>query len=134
MAALLVPADLNMLLAFPFVLAAFVSAASPGDAARGQQIYESRCFACHSIADNGPGPRHQGLFGRISGTQEGFAYSDALKAARITWDAQTIDRWLADPNAFVPGNRMVVRMAHDPQDRADLIAYLRQATAGTGSR
>jgi cytochrome c len=98
------------------------------DAARGGELYSARCGACHSIADNGAGPRHAGLFGRKAGTQPGFDYSAALKRSRIVWNASRLDRWLADPNALVPGNKMVVQLAADPHDRSDIIAYLRQAT------
>lgn len=99
------------------------------DAARGGELYSARCGACHSISDNGAGPRHAGLFGRRAGSQPGFDYSAALKRAAIVWDASQLDRWLADPNTLVPGNKMVVQLATDPRDRSDLIAYLREATS-----
>lgn len=102
--------------------------AQAGDAARGEQLYLARCGACHSLDDNGPGPRHRGLLGRRAGTQPGFEYSAALRASGLTWTARTLDRWLADPNALVPGNKMVVQLAKDPVDRADLIAWLKVAT------
>lgn len=98
------------------------------DAARGEQLYVSRCGACHSIDDNGAGPRHRGLFGRKAGTQPGFEYSEALRASGIVWTPTMVDRWLTNPNALVPGNKMVVQLANEPADRADLIAFLRRAT------
>jgi len=101
--------------------------AATGDRARGAGIYTARCGGCHSLEENGPGPRHQGLFGRKAGSQPGFKYSPALGASGLTWNAELLDRWLADPNALVPGNAMVVRLANDPQDRADLIAFLTEA-------
>ncbi len=109
-------------------IAQAATAAPAPDPARGAELYAARCGACHSIDDNGAGPRHRGLFGRKAGTQPRYDYSPALRAAGFIWNRRTLDRWLADPNALVPGNKMVVQLAADPQDRADLIAWLRLAT------
>lgn len=98
------------------------------DPARGEQLYVSRCGACHSIDDNGAGPRHRGLFGRKAATQPGFEYSEALRKSGIVWSLAKVDRWLTNPNALVPGNKMVVQLANEPADRADIIAYLKGAT------
>ncbi len=100
------------------------TAKAEGDAAHGQEIYESRCIACHSVEANRVGPRHRGVFGRPAGSLSDYTYSKALKAARFTWDAETLDRWLTNPQAFVPGQKMNFKV-NDPQDRADLIAYLK---------
>lgn len=100
------------------------------DAVRGETLYTSRCGACHSVADNGPGPRHRGVFGCRAGTQAGFDYSDALRESGLIWNESTLDRWLSDPNKTVPGNMMAVQLANDPKDRADLIAYLRSVSQG----
>lgn len=100
------------------------------DAARGQDLYTSRCGACHSVADNGPGPRHRGVFGCRAGTQAGFDYSDALRESGLIWNDSTLDRWLSDPNKTVPGNMMAVQLANDPKDRADLIAFLHSVSKG----
>ena len=102
--------------------------AEAADAVRGQQLYAARCGACHSLTDNGAGPRHAGLFGRRAGTQPGFIYSAALKRSRIVWDGRSLDRWLASPKALVPGNKMVVQLATEPRDRADIIEFLREST------
>ncbi len=98
------------------------------DSKRGETLYVSRCGACHSIDENGAGPQHRGLFGRKAATQKGFDYSQALRSSEIVWTDKTVDRWLANPNAFVPGNKMVVQLANDPADRAALIAYLKTAS------
>lgn len=100
-----------------------------GDAQRGEQLYVARCGACHSIDDNGAGPRHRGLFGRKAGTQPGFGYSQALQQSGIVWTDATLDHWLANPNELVPGNIMAVQLANDPKDRRDILAYLKAATA-----
>ncbi|RDJ93250.1 hypothetical protein B4Q13_23145, partial [Lacticaseibacillus rhamnosus] len=65
--------------------------AAAGDPAHGEQLYVARCGACHSIDDNGAGPRHRGLMGRRAATQPGFEYSDALKESKIVWDAKNLD-------------------------------------------
>jgi len=100
-----------------------------GDAARGGELYSARCGACHSIEENGAGPRHLGLFGRRAGSQPVYDYSPALRASGIVWTRQTLDQWLANPNELVPGNKMFVQLANEPGDRADLIEYLSVATA-----
>lgn len=94
------------------------------DPARGEELYNSRCIGCHSPDANRVGPMHRGVVGRVAGTVPDFAYSKALKAAKITWDERALDRWLTDPQAFLPGQRMNFRV-NDPADRADLIAYLK---------
>jgi len=99
-----------------------------GDPARGREVY-SRCLACHSIDANLVGPKHRGLFGRKAGSLPDFDYSPALKRSGIVWDEASLDRWIQDPNKLVPGNKMFVRLVPDQRQRADLIAYLKQATA-----
>ncbi len=101
-----------------------ISVFADGDPARGEQLYQSRCGACHSVDDNGAGPRHRGVVGRKAASQPGFDYSDALKRSGIIWTEAELDRWLTNPNVRVPGNKMVVQLANDPRDRADLIAFL----------
>lgn len=102
-------------------------AAFAQDAQRGETLYSARCGACHALDEHGAGPRHRGILGRRAGSEAGYAYSAALRASNIAWTAATLDRWLSDPSALVPGNKMVVRLADDPRDRADLIAYLSSA-------
>lgn len=96
---------------------------APGDPGRGSRTYEARCGGCHSVEADRVGPRHRGVVGRRAGSVDGYAYSDALKASRITWDARQLDRWLTDPEALVPGQRMGYRLG-DAQARADVIAFL----------
>jgi cytochrome c len=92
--------------------------------ARGEQLYHERCGACHSLDEHGAGPKHRSLIGRRAGTQPGFEYSAALVASNVVWSAQTLERWIADPNALVPGNKMIVQLANDAADRAAIVAYL----------
>ena len=105
---------------------ACASAAATPDAVRGEQVY-ARCQACHALAADRVGPRHCGLFGRLAGSVPGFAYSEAMKKSRIVWTDKTLDRFLSAPLAMVPGSSMTYDGVPDPRDRADLLAYLRQA-------
>jgi len=107
-------------------LAAAPSVAAAADTERGRALYESRCVGCHSLDGNRAGPSHRGVFGRMAGTVPGYAYSPALRNARLVWDRASLDRWLASPEELLPGQRMNFSVS-DPQERADLIAYLRAA-------
>jgi cytochrome c len=95
-----------------------------GDPVRGATVYE-RCEGCHSLDANRVGPMHRGVFGRTAGTVPDYAYSQALKDSGLIWDEETLDVWLQGPRAFVPGVRMTFQLT-DPQDRADVIAYLKK--------
>lgn len=95
-----------------------------GDAAQGQTLYGRRCASCHALDRNKTGPRHRGVYGRHVAAVPDFRYSKALASRDFTWNAQTLDAWLADPKRFAPGTSMGAKTA-SAQDRADLIAYLR---------
>jgi cytochrome c len=95
-----------------------------GDAAHGKALYQG-CNACHSIDDNDIGPRHRGVVGRRAGSLEDYNYSPALKSSGLTWDPATLDRWLSNPSALVPGTKMFFKL-DSAQDRADVIAYLEE--------
>jgi cytochrome c len=101
-----------------------LAAPGAGDPAHGKDLYQG-CSACHSIDENDIGPRHRGVVGRKAGSQSDYNYSPALKAANLTWDAATLDRWLANPSELVPGTKMYFKL-DSAQDRADVIAYLAQ--------
>ena len=111
-------------------LAAFLAggpasaAALAGNADRGERVYEA-CQDCHSLDTNDVGPRHRGLFGRKAGSLPDYNYSEALKSANIVWTEETLDSWLTNPQALVPGAKMFFHLAN-PQDRADVIAFLRE--------
>ena len=102
-----------------------------GDPERGAKGFR-QCAACHSLAPgrHKTGPSLANIWGRKAGTIEGFSrYSEVLKHADVVWDEETLDAWLADPQAVVPKNRMIFRSIEDAQARADLIAYLKVAAA-----
>ena len=114
-----------VLLALLAVTAA-AAAAPLGDAARGATIYE-RCQACHSLERNRTGPKHCGLLGRPAGGATGFSYSAALRDSGIVWSKESLERFLEAPLTAVPGTRMGYAGVKDPQERADLIAFLAAA-------
>lgn len=120
-------------LASAFALAAALNAglAAPafaaGDAAHGQMLYQSMCMACHSIEYNGVGPAHMGLFGRKAGSAAGYTYSAAVAASKVVWNEKTLDKWLTNPEQFIPGQKMGF-LVPAQKDRDDLIAYLKVAT------
>ncbi|HEY6704897.1 MAG TPA: c-type cytochrome [Xanthobacteraceae bacterium] len=103
-------------------------ARADGDPARGEQRFAD-CVACHSTERevNGVGPSLYGVFERKAGDLSDFRYSPALRRSGITWTAQALDTFIADPQKMVPANRMPYGGMTDPGDRADLIAYLRKA-------
>jgi cytochrome c len=104
--------------------------AEVGDAARGQRDFRA-CAPCHSLeADrNMTGPSLAGLWGRKAGSLPSFErYSDALKSSGIIWDDRSLDGWLTDPDGMVPDNEMPFNGIKDARDRADLLAFLREAT------
>ncbi|MFO1014941.1 MAG: c-type cytochrome [Caulobacteraceae bacterium] len=101
-------------------------AANPGDAARGQTLFNQRCGTCHTVvagATKPMGPNVRGMLGRRAGTVAGFRYSAAMRAAAFTWDAAGLDAYLAAPTRKLPGTSMLVSVPQ-AQDRADLIAFL----------
>jgi cytochrome c len=102
-----------------------LAAPPSGNPSRGAAFYESHCGACHSLDANRVGPMHRGVVGRKAGSVAGFHYTHALAVSGIVWTADALDRWLTNPQAMVPGTAMGLRVA-SPQDRADVIAYLRQ--------
>ncbi len=101
-------------------------AAPPASVAAGKVVYE-RCLACHALAYDRTGPRHCGLFGRRAGSVAGFPYSEAMRRSRIVWNEKTLNLFLADPLKTVPGTSMGYAGVKDGTERADLIAYLKQA-------
>jgi cytochrome c2 len=100
-----------------------------GDAMRGEQRFTD-CAACHSLMPgaNNIGPSLAGIFGRKAGTTADFRYSPAMRQSGITWNPQLLDEFIADPQKLVPANRMPYSGMPNGADRADLIAYLQNAT------
>lgn len=128
---LLMPAVITLLL-----VATAARAQAEGDASRGAEQYRA-CVGCHSLEAGAhlTGPSLAGLWGRKVGQAGGFIrYSRGLSSADLTWDGETLDAWLADPQAMIPGTYMVFRGIADDQARADLVAFLKVAMAPDGAK
>ena len=95
------------------------------NAAHGKELFEKRCVGCHALDKEKEGPRLRGVYGRTSGTVPSFTYSDALKNARITWDDQSLDKWLTEPEKLVANNNMAFHVG-SVEERLEIIAYLKQ--------
>jgi len=98
-----------------------------GDAQRGAQVFQA-CMACHSVkpGEHMTGPSLAHVWNHKAGTVEGFTrYSDAMKRAGITWNDAALDKWLANPDAFIPGTSMTFPGFQESRDRQDVIAYLK---------
>lgn len=111
----------------PLALAA-CGGSSGGDAARGQQLYAKECAACHSLTANKDAPLHCGLVGRKAGTVPGFPYSEAMRSSGLVWNEQTLDEFITAPYIVLPGTIMGFPGFADATDRADVVAYLKQAS------
>ena len=95
------------------------------DAAAGGMAFQ-QCAECHSPgASDGNGPGLKGVVGRKAGGKDGFIYSPAMKKAALMWDDKTLDAFLKDPRAVVPGTTMAYGGDDDAKERADLVAYLK---------
>ena len=104
-------------------LSAIQAESEKGDAKRGQEVFEKRCAGCHSLDEDKEGPRLRGVYGKKAGRGPTFKYSDALKASNVTWDAPSLDQWMADPEKIVPNSDMFFRVPR-ARERTDVIAYL----------
>ncbi|MDV7142938.1 c-type cytochrome [Tropicimonas sp. TH_r6] len=108
-----------------------VGASEFGDVERGAEFWK-QCRTCHRIgpnASNKVGPNLNFIFGRVFGAAEGYRYSKAMKAAggegRV-WDLDQLDAYITDPRSFLKGTKMTFRGIKDPQERADVLAWLRE--------
>jgi cytochrome c len=104
--------------------------AAEGDPIQGQRAYRA-CIACHSLEPNRnmTGPSLAELWNRQAGGLPSFKrYSPALRSSGVIWEDRTLDEWLRDPQAFIPGNHMTFPGLKDAQARADLLAFLKVAS------
>lgn len=106
------------------------TARAEGDPSEGRRQFKP-CSVCHSLkpGEDRFGPSLAAVFGRHAGSVEGFPYSPALKASGVVWDERTLERWIEAPARMVPGSAMNFPGLADPQARANVIAYLREASA-----
>jgi len=116
-------------IAFAFTsLMLAAGSASAQDVAAGEKSF-AKCRACHQVgetAKNGVGPVLNGLFGRVAGTVEGYNYSEANKKSGITWTEESFAKYIQDPRAAMPGNKMAFAGIKNEKEIADLTAYLKQ--------
>jgi cytochrome c oxidase assembly protein subunit 11 len=103
-------------------------ASNPPNPVDGRQMFNEQCAACHALDVNKYGPKLGGVFGRRAGTAPGYNYSAALRNSAVTWSADSLNRWLANPKKFIPGVKMPVSVP-DPIARRDIIAYLKEQSA-----
>ena len=116
----------NVVIVAAAMLFGTAAAFADGDASRGEKKFED-CVACHSLDRNvqSVGPSLYGVFDRKAGSAD-FRYSPQMKRSGITWTPQTVNTFIADPQAAVPANRMPYAGMTSESDRADLIAYLQK--------
>jgi len=105
---------------------AVLHTAHPQTAPPGKGLFERRCAGCHALDRNKEGPRLGGVYGRLSGSVASFNYSEALKSSHITWDAASLDKWLAGPSQVVPDTDMAFQV-DSAAERSAIIEYLKQA-------
>ncbi len=113
------------------VASATAASAQAGDAAKGERVFATQCKACHTLERGGAsvtGPNLYGLMARKSGTAPGYGFSEAMRRFAIEWNDQTLARYLRDPKSDMPGTKMVFAGIKRPDQLADLVAYLKEAT------
>lgn len=96
------------------------------DAADGEKVFKKFCVACHTVepGKNKIGPSLAGVVGRKAGQAPGFNYSDAMKKSDVVWDEANLEKYLADPKTFIPGNKMAFAGVKKPEERKAVIEYL----------
>jgi cytochrome c oxidase assembly protein Cox11 len=96
---------------------------APADASHGKVLFSEQCTGCHTLDSNKVGPMLGGVVGREAGSAPGYPYSQALKTAGFVWSSDKLDGWLTNPQKFLPGVKMPVRVL-EMTSRRDIIAYL----------
>lgn len=101
-------------------------AAYTGDATRGRRVF-AQCMTCHAVQEgrNNVGPSMYGIVGREAGTVPGFRYSQANLDSDVTWTEENLFEYLENPTRYIPGTIMAFPGLRNPQDRADVIEYLK---------
>ncbi|EFJ13758.1 hypothetical protein SELMODRAFT_171122 [Selaginella moellendorffii] len=103
--------------------------APAGNPKNGEKIFKMKCAQCHVVeegAGHRQGPNLHGLIGRTSGTCPGFSFSAANKNKAVEWSEETLYEYLLNPKKYIPGTKMIFPGLKKPQERADLIAFLKQ--------
>ena len=106
---------------------------NPDEMSNGERQFARKCSICHSITPDGQrraGPTLHGIFGRKAGSVQGYLYSDTLQDSDIVWNDDTINALFDEgPDHYIPGTKMPMQRITQANDRSDLIAFLRRATA-----
>ena len=114
------------------IVALMVSTAgalAQGDVALGKEVFDFRCTGCHAVGSEGAknGPSLNNLIGRPAASVEGFKYSDAMveaEQAGVVWDFETLSKFITKPRSVVSGSNMAFTGLRNPDDVANVIAYL----------
>lgn len=116
---------------FPLVLAILIATlpAMAQDLEAGKRLF-NQCRACHTLeaGKNAAGPSLAGLYGRTSGTLQGYGFSPAMREKAVVWNDETLSAYIRDPRGYVPRNKMVFAGLKKETDVANLLAYLKDAT------
>jgi cytochrome c len=113
----------------PCILSCIASSAfAAGDPAIGEKLYQAKCGSCHNFDENEVGPNHHGVFNRKAGSVADYKYSVAVKTSAIVWNEDNLNKWLAGPEKFIPGQQMGVSVPSE-KDRLDIIAYLKKESS-----
>jgi cytochrome c len=99
----------------------FGQAPAPGS---GKDLFERRCGGCHALDRDKEGPRLGGVYGRRAGSVDTFDYSEALKAANITWNDESLEKWLSGPEQMVPNTDMAFHLER-ADERREIVAFLK---------
>ena len=97
-----------------------------GNATKGKEIFTAQCASCHQLAAAGTGPALGGIHNAPIAANAGFSYSSSLQGKnKLKWNDSNLDKWIAKPSGFAPGNKMGFAGIDGKQDRLDVIAYLK---------
>ena len=119
---------LGVMLFLPASSAVVIQDSNTANADHGRELFERRCTGCHGLDNDKEGPRLRGVYGRKSASIASFKYSDALQKAGLTWDEASLDKWLTDPDKFVPDADMDFHL-EKPEERTAVIAYLKSLSS-----
>lgn len=97
------------------------------DTSLGKEMFEKRCTGCHTLDHEKNGPRLRGVFGRPAASVSSFQYSESLRKSGVVWNTGSLDKWLTDPDGFIPDSDMAFRVVNK-EERAAIIAYLREVS------
>eukprot|EP01089_Gocevia_fonbrunei_P006146 TRINITY_DN166_c0_g1_i1.p1 TRINITY_DN166_c0_g1~~TRINITY_DN166_c0_g1_i1.p1 ORF type:complete len:113 (+),score=23.33 TRINITY_DN166_c0_g1_i1:81-419(+) len=107
-----------------------MSKCPPGNVESGEKLFKARCTQCHTInkgGNNKQGPNLYGIVGRKSGSVAGYSYTTANRDANVTWSEDNLFTYLEKPKVFIPKTKMTFPGFKKPSERADVVAYLKQA-------